>query len=52
MRASLKYKGNEKAAHSILSGPLLSSVLALCQAYQRLLERLDDWRCCWKQSEQ
>jgi hypothetical protein len=21
-------------------------------AYQRLLERLDDWRCCWKQSEQ
>jgi len=40
------------------SGPLkieraaFSSVLALYQAYQRLLDRLDDCRCCWKQSEQ
>src|SRR5688500_18742340 len=42
-------QGQQKAAYSLRVGRFYPSNY---MPYQRLLERLLDWRCCWKQSEQ
>ena len=53
--SSLRFIETYRDRSQLKNGRLTRSRPSFClgrAAYQRLLERLDDWRCCWKQSEQ